>query len=77
MAMGYRLSGRGSIPGSRKIFFSSPECPYRLWGLPNFLSIGIGALSRRVKRPGRDSDHSPSSSAEVKNGGAIPAIFIA
>jgi hypothetical protein len=26
-----------------------------------------GALSLRVKRPGRESDHSPLSSAEIKN----------
>jgi hypothetical protein len=26
-----------------------------------------GALSRGVKRPGREADHSPPSSAEVKN----------
>jgi hypothetical protein len=30
-----------------------------------------GTLSPGVKRPGREADHSPPSSAEVKNGGAI------
>jgi hypothetical protein len=29
--------------------------------------MGNGALSQRVKRPGREGDNSPSSSAEVKN----------
>jgi hypothetical protein len=29
--------------------------------------VGTGALSLRVKRPGREADHSPPSSAEVKN----------
>jgi hypothetical protein len=33
-----------------------------------------GALSPGVKRPGREADHSPPSSAEVKNGGAIPPL---
>jgi hypothetical protein len=33
-----------------------------------------GALSPEVKRPGREADHSPQSSAEVKNGGAIPPL---
>jgi hypothetical protein len=33
-----------------------------------------GALSSWVKRPGRETDHSPPSSAEVRNGGAIPPI---
>jgi hypothetical protein len=27
-----------------------------------------------VKRPGREVDQSPSSSAEVKNGGAVPPL---
>jgi hypothetical protein len=30
----------------------------------------------KLKRPGREADHSPSSSAEVKNGGAIPPLPI-
>jgi hypothetical protein len=33
-----------------------------------------GALSSKVNRPGREVDHSPPSSAEVKNGGAIPSL---
>jgi hypothetical protein len=31
-------------------------------------------LSRGVQRPGREADHSPPSSAEVKNGGAVPPL---
>jgi hypothetical protein len=39
-----------------------------LWGPPNILSNGYqGALSREVKRPGREADYSPQASAEVKN----------
>jgi hypothetical protein len=34
------------------------------------------AASSEVKRPVRESDHSPPSSAEVKNGGAIPPLPI-
>jgi hypothetical protein len=34
------------------------------------------AFSAGVKRPGREDDHSPPSSAEVKNGGAIPPLPI-
>jgi hypothetical protein len=30
--------------------------------------MGTGALFLGVKRPGREADHSPPSSAEVKNG---------
>jgi hypothetical protein len=30
--------------------------------------MGAGGLSPGLKRPGREADHSPPSSAEVKNG---------
>jgi hypothetical protein len=33
-----------------------------------------GAVSPRVKRQGRDADHSPLTSAEIKKGGAIPLL---
>jgi hypothetical protein len=32
------------------------------------------ALSPTVKRPGSETDHSPPSSAEAKNGRAIPSL---
>jgi hypothetical protein len=49
-------------------FFSSPPRPYRLWVPPGILSSGyLGALSAGVKWPGREADHSPPASAEVKN----------
>jgi hypothetical protein len=35
-----------------------------------------GALSPRVKRQGRAADHSPPSSAEVNEGGAIPPLSL-
>jgi hypothetical protein len=34
----------------------------------------LAILSTRVKKPGRESDHSPPSTAKVKNGGAIPPL---
>jgi hypothetical protein len=40
-------------------------------------SIPVGYMElfpRGVKRQGREADHSPPSSAEVKNGGAIPPL---
>jgi hypothetical protein len=68
-----RLDGRASVPGSGKILFSSPQRPNRLWGPMNFLSNGYpGRHSRKKKRPRREADHLPPSSAGVKNGGAIP-----
>jgi hypothetical protein len=40
----------------------------RLWGSPSLLPIQwvSGALSLGVKWPGRETDHSPPSSADVK-----------
>jgi hypothetical protein len=35
--------------------------------------VGTGGWLPGVKRPGREADHSPPSSAEIKNGGAILA----
>jgi hypothetical protein len=56
---GYGLDGRGSIPGSGKIFLFSagsgltlgPTQPPIQW-VPRIISLGL-------KRPGRDGDHSP------------------
>jgi hypothetical protein len=65
---------RGSIPGGGWEFFSSPPRPERLWGPASLLSNGYqGLFLWGVKRPGRKADHSPPSSAEVKNG-AIPLL---
>jgi hypothetical protein len=55
------------MPGGDWGFFSSPPRPERLWGPPSRLSSGYqGILSVGVKRPGREADHSPPTSAEVK-----------
>jgi hypothetical protein len=40
------------------------------------ISLVAGALSSGVKRPGREAFHLPPSSAEVKNGGAMPEYTI-
>jgi hypothetical protein len=54
------------IPGGWE-FFSLTPCPDRLWGPLSLLSNGHkGILSLGIKRPGRKADHSPPSSAEVK-----------
>jgi hypothetical protein len=54
-------ANRVSIPGKAG-FFSSHERP--AW--PAFCLVSIGILSTSLKRPGRDADHSPPSSAEVR-----------
>jgi hypothetical protein len=55
-------------------FFSSLQCSDRFWGPPTLLSNGYRRLNPRVKREWREADHSPLSSAEVKNGGIIPPL---
>jgi hypothetical protein len=58
----YWLDDRGSIPTGAKDFSSSPGAH------PASYSMGIGGPFPGGKaRPGRDADHSPPSSAEVKN----------
>jgi hypothetical protein len=66
IAAGYGLNTRISITDRGKRFFSSSQRPDRFWGLPCLwaaISLGI--------RPGNEADHSPPSSHEVKNSGAI------
>jgi hypothetical protein len=51
--------------GSRILI--SPYCPDRLWGPLNLLSNAYwGVFPRGVKQQGREADHSPPTSAEVK-----------
>jgi hypothetical protein len=83
IATGYRLDGPGLITGTAK--FVSLSYPHRLqdrlWGLPSLFSNGYRGLFRSgVDWQGREADHSSLSSADVKNGGAIPPlpdVFIA
>jgi hypothetical protein len=68
IATGYGLGDRGVgvwVPVGPRIFIS-PNRPDRLWGPHSLLPIGTGTLSSGVKRPGREADHSPSTSAEVQ-----------
>jgi hypothetical protein len=76
IATGYGLDDRGvgiRVPVGSRIF-SSPRCPDRLWGPPSLLSPG-------VKRLGREADHSPPITAEVKKTwiyrSTSPYVFIA
>jgi hypothetical protein len=73
-AIGYEVDGRGSIPGRSKRFpflhsfynGSGPTLTLIQW-VP-------GTLSRVVNRQGREAERSPPSSAELKNGGAVPPL---
>jgi hypothetical protein len=41
---------------------------------PASYPIVSGTLTLGVKKPGREADHSPPSSAKAKNGGGIPPL---
>jgi hypothetical protein len=65
MAAGYGLDDRRvgiRVPVASR-FFISPQCPGLLWGPPNRYR---GLIPLGVKRPGREDDHSPPTSDEVK-----------
>jgi hypothetical protein len=54
-----------SIPGRGKQFFFSLQRSDRLWGQPCILSNGYRCSLFGIKRPGRDVDRCPPSSAKV------------
>jgi hypothetical protein len=59
----------------QNIILNIPQRPEQLLGptQPPIQRVP-GPLSPGVKMPVREADHSPPSSAEVKNGGAIPPL---
>jgi hypothetical protein len=70
------MDGGGSISGRGKRFLSTPQRPDRLWGSASYLTHTNWDISPGVKRPRREADHSPASSARVKNGRAILTLPI-
>jgi hypothetical protein len=63
----YGLDNGGSIPGRGRGFFSSPCVHTGSGAHPASYLMGTGVFAPGGKaRPGRDADHSPPSSAEVK-----------
>jgi hypothetical protein len=70
IALGYRLDDHGfrvRFPAGAGNFFLHHRAQNGS-GAPTqpLIQCVLGALSLRVKRPGREADHSPPSSAEVK-----------
>jgi hypothetical protein len=64
----YGLDNRGSTPIKTEDFSSSPCVHTGSGAHPASCLMGTGGRFPRGKaRPGRDADHSPPSSAEVKN----------
>jgi hypothetical protein len=70
IATRYWLDGRGSISSRVKRFSLFHNVQTSPGAHPDSYLIP-GALSSGVKRPGRDANHSPPSSASVKKDGAI------
>jgi hypothetical protein len=66
--MGYRLDGQGKF-----IIFSTMSRPAVGPTQPAIKWMPM-AISLSLHRPGRETDHSHPSSAEVKNGGAVPSL---
>jgi hypothetical protein len=64
----------GSIPGRSTFFFFTTAFRPALGSTqPPNQRVPV-VLSPGVKRPGREADHSPPSSAEEKNAATIPPI---
>jgi hypothetical protein len=84
IATGYGLADREvgvRVPVGKRIF-AFPYRPDRLSGAPSFLSNGHwGLFLPGVKRQGREADHSPPTSAEVKKtwiyASSFPYAFMA
>jgi hypothetical protein len=69
-------AGRPGFDSLRdKVFFSIPQRPDWLRGPPSLLLQWLPrTTSQGVKRAGRDADHSPQRSAEVKNAETTPPL---
>jgi hypothetical protein len=65
--------GFDSRPGQEIFLFSTGSRPDLGPAQPPIQWVTV-ALSPEVKRSGREADHSPPPSAEVKNGEAIPPL---
>jgi hypothetical protein len=61
--VGYRDSNSSKGKG----FFSCPKCPDRLWGPPTLLFNGYQSSFLGIKWLGHKVNHSPPTSAKVKN----------
>jgi hypothetical protein len=71
ISTGYGLDGHGLIPCKGNKNVCTPHRQDRIWGS---YPTDIDDSFVGVRRPGREPNHSPSSSAEVNNGGAIPPL---
>jgi hypothetical protein len=66
LATGSRPRVRSSSPGGGKTFFFSMASRPALGSTQSPIQWEPGAFSPGVKQPGREADHSPATSAEIK-----------
>jgi hypothetical protein len=59
---------------SRDLFLAATRVFFFSGTYPASYSMDIKVASSGVKQQGREADHSLPSSAEVKNGGAMPGL---
>jgi hypothetical protein len=71
-AVGTKAGCGDSIPGRGKTIFLYPTVSRPALGPLQWVH---GVISLGVQRSGREANHSPTSTAEAKNGGAIPPLF--
>jgi hypothetical protein len=71
IAAGYGLDGRGWIPCRDKVFLFSIASGPALRPKSSPIQWVQSAISMGLKGPGREAEHSPPTSTEIKNGGAI------
>jgi hypothetical protein len=74
ITMDYGFGGQGSIIGRENSFLFLTESRQDLGPTQAPIQRVPAGLSSGTKRPVRESDRSPTSSAEVKNGGVIPQL---
>jgi hypothetical protein len=60
------------FPAGEEIFLLLIMSRPALWSTQPPIEWILVVLSPRVKQEGRETNHSPPSSAEAKNGGAVP-----
>jgi hypothetical protein len=75
IVMGYRLDSQGYIPGRDMRLFSLHSIQISSGAHPDFYQIDTRGSFLRGKWPGHEADHSPPSSAEVKNGRNISPLY--
>jgi hypothetical protein len=71
VVVGYWLDGPGLIPGIARFFVFSIASRLAVGPTQSHIQWGLGVTSQGVKRPSREADLSPPSSAKVKNSGAL------